>query len=81
MYRGRVEDAQSMEPVPKGAKITKPVGIAAFPFDLSPFPPRSLAERSLNIVHWTDFAEGGHFAALERGEDLVNDVRGFARKL
>ncbi|HEX2591858.1 MAG TPA: epoxide hydrolase [Rhizomicrobium sp.] len=81
MYRGRVEEAQSMEPVPKGAKITKPVGIAAFPFDLSPFPPRSLAERSLNIVHWTDFAEGGHFAALERGEDLVNDVRGFARKL
>jgi pimeloyl-ACP methyl ester carboxylesterase len=80
MYRGRVEE-QAGPPVPKGARIEKPVGIAAFPVDLIPFPPRSQAERSLNIVHWSDFTEGGHFAALERPEDLVNDIRAFAREL
>ncbi len=80
MYRGRVEE-QAGPPVPKGARIAKPVGIAAFPVDLIPFPPRSQVERSMNVVHWSDFTEGGHFAALERSEDLVNDVRAFARKL
>jgi microsomal epoxide hydrolase len=80
MYRGRVEE-QAGPPVPQGVRIEKPVGIAAFPVDLIPFPPRSQVERSLNVVHWTNFAEGGHFAALERPEDLVNDVRAFARKL
>jgi pimeloyl-ACP methyl ester carboxylesterase len=80
MYRGRVEE-QAGPPVPKGTRIEKPVGIAAFPVDLIPFPPRSQAERSLNVVHWSDFAQGGHFAALERPEDLVNDIRAFARVL
>jgi microsomal epoxide hydrolase len=81
MYRGRVEEFAAGPPVPRGAKITRPVGIAAFPGDLIPFPPRSQVEKSLNIVHWTDFAEGGHFAALERGDDLVKDIREFARSL
>lgn len=80
MYRGRVEE-QAGPPVPKGARIEKPVGIAAFPVDLIPFPPRSQVERSLNVVHWTDFKEGGHFAALERPDDLVADIRAFARKV
>ncbi len=80
MYRGLAEDF-SGTPVPAGARIEKPVGIAAFPIDLIPFPPRSLVERHVNVVHWTDFAEGGHFAALERGDDLVSDIRKFARRL
>jgi microsomal epoxide hydrolase len=80
MYRGRIEE-QLGPPVPQGARIEKPVGIAAFPVDLIPFPARSQAERSLNVVHWTDFAEGGHFAALERPDDLVSDIRVFASKL
>jgi pimeloyl-ACP methyl ester carboxylesterase len=80
MYRGLMEDLTGA-PVPKGARIEKPVGIAAFPIDLIPMPPRSLVERHLNVAQWTDFSEGGHFAALERGDDLVGDVRAFARKL
>jgi microsomal epoxide hydrolase len=35
----------------------------------------------VNVTHWTDFQEGGHFAALERGDDLVADIRKFARTL
>jgi len=80
MYRGRVEE-QAGPPVPHGKRIEKPVGIAAFPVDLIPFPPRSQVERSMNVVHWTDFEAGGHFAALERPDDLVNDIRSFARAL
>ncbi len=80
MYRGLMED-MSGDPVPNGARIEKPVGIANFPVDLIPFPPRSMVERHVNVTHWTDFKEGGHFAALERPDDLVNDVRAFARTL
>jgi microsomal epoxide hydrolase len=78
MYRGLMEDLSS-DPVPNGARIEKPVGIANFPIDLIPFPPRSMVERHVNVTHWTDFKEGGHFAALERPDDLVGDVRAFAR--
>jgi microsomal epoxide hydrolase len=78
LYRGLAEDF-SGAPVANGARIEKPVGIAAFPIDLIPFPPRSLVERHMNVTHWSGFAEGGHFAALERPDDLVNDIRAFAR--
>jgi pimeloyl-ACP methyl ester carboxylesterase len=80
MYRGLVEDRDGA-PVPIGARIEKPVGVALFPIDLIPFPPRSLADRHHNITHWTEFSEGGHFAALERPDDLVGDIRAFARTL
>jgi pimeloyl-ACP methyl ester carboxylesterase len=80
MYRGRAEEA-FMNPLPQKARIECPAGIAAFPVDLIPFPPRSQVERSINVTHWTDFAEGGHFAALERPDDLVGDIRKFARTL
>jgi pimeloyl-ACP methyl ester carboxylesterase len=35
----------------------------------------------MNVARWTEFAEGGHFAALERPDDLVGDIRAFARGL
>jgi pimeloyl-ACP methyl ester carboxylesterase len=42
---------------------------------------RRLAERDHNVVHWTEFDCGGHFAALEAPEFLVGDVRAFFRGL
>jgi microsomal epoxide hydrolase len=80
LYRGLFEDL-SGAPVPPKSRIEKPVGIAKFPIDLIPFPPRSQVERNLNVVRWTEFAEGGHFAALERPTDLIEDIRAFARAL
>ena len=56
-----------------------PVGVALFPKDIptdNP-PPRELAERSLNVQHWTIMPRGGHFAALEEPELLVEDIRAF----
>ena len=39
-----------------------------------------LAE-GLNIVRWTEMPRGGHFAAMEEPELLVEDVRAFFRPL
>jgi pimeloyl-ACP methyl ester carboxylesterase len=41
---------------------------------------RRWAERENNIVHWTEFDHGGHFAALEVPKLLVDDMREFFRK-
>lgn len=80
LYRGLFED-QTGAPVPPGARIEKPVAIARFPVDLIPFPPRSQVERSMNVKRWTEFAEGGHFAALERPAEFVADLQAFGREL
>ena len=80
LYRGLFEDL-SGTPVPPKSRIERPVGIAKFPIDVIPFPPRSLVERNMNVVRWTQFAEGGHFAALERPQELIDDIRAFTRAL
>ncbi|KAI9024546.1 epoxide hydrolase [Hyaloraphidium curvatum] len=61
------------------SKILQPVGCSAFPRDLY-VPPRSWVEYSCpNLAFWSEPKEGGHFAALERGDVLVRDLRTFAR--
>ena len=78
LYRGLFED-QSGAAVPLGARIEKPMGLARFPIDIIPMPPRSMVERMMNVVHWSEMTEGGHFAALERPDFLVEDIRAFAK--
>lgn len=60
-----------------GEKVTVPCGFAFFPWDLFPPPPQSWVKRAYNIVHRTDMASGGHFAAMERPDELVADIRKF----
>ena len=55
-----------------------PTGVAAFAGDVSS---RQFSEPGHNIVHWTDFDEGGHFAAMEKPELLVADLRRFRNAL
>jgi pimeloyl-ACP methyl ester carboxylesterase len=57
-----------------------PAGFAIFPKDLSN-PPREWAERFFNVQRWTEFWKGGHFAALEQPQALVEDIREFFRPL
>ena len=59
---------------------TTPTGVAVFPREIAPAI-RLFAERSNNIVQWTEFERGGHFAAMEEPELLVGDVRSFFRRL
>jgi len=42
---------------------------------------RRWAERENNIVQWTEFDRGGHFAALEVPSFLIADMRAFFRKV
>jgi epoxide hydrolase len=51
-----------------------PTAVAVFAEDMAV---RRYGERFYNIVRWTDFDSGGHFAALETPDLLVRDVREF----
>ncbi len=53
-----------------------PTGVAVFPMDTTI---RRLAEREHSITQWTEYDRGGHFAALEAPELLVEDIRTFFR--
>jgi len=65
-----------------GQRIEVPAAFARFPGDIPGMdPPRELAERHLQIKHWTQMPRGGHFAALEEPELLVEDLRSFFRSL
>jgi pimeloyl-ACP methyl ester carboxylesterase len=55
-----------------------PTGVAVFAEDIAI---RRYAERANNIVHWSDFDAGGHFAALETPDLLVQDIRAFFASL
>ena len=57
-----------------------PTGVAVFPYEIAP-PVRRFAEQSNNIVHWTEFDRGGHFAAMEEPDLLITDIRQFFRQL
>lgn len=58
--------------------ITVPTAVASFPKEIYRFP-RSWVEQRANIVRWTEFPRGGHFAALEQPEALLADIREFFR--
>jgi pimeloyl-ACP methyl ester carboxylesterase len=62
-------------------RVTVPVGVALFPKDIGGIPPRSLAERTLNVQRWTEMPRGGHFAALEQPDLFAEDVTEFFRSL
>jgi epoxide hydrolase len=55
-----------------------PTGCALFPGDNTI---RAIAERQNNVVHWTEHDRGGHFAAMEAPDLLVEDIRTFFRKV
>jgi hypothetical protein len=40
---------------------------------------RRLAEREHTITHWTEHDRGGHFAAMEAPDLLIDDIRAFFR--
>lgn len=65
---------------PVNGKVTVPTACALFPREIST-PPRKWVEARYNLVHWTPMPRGGHFAALEQPELLVNDVRDFFRTI
>lgn len=65
---------------PMQERVEVPTAGAIFPKELIR-PPRAWAERAFDIRRWTKFPAGGHFAALEQPDALVEDLRAFYREL
>ncbi len=80
IYFGRREEGGRLLS-PEGRRVEVPTGCALFPAELLSWPPRSYVERVYNVTHWTEMPRGGHFAAMEQPDLLVEDIRSFARSL
>jgi microsomal epoxide hydrolase len=78
-YRALLEENGGVQ-LPEGRRCETPTAFANFPGEkIYSAPPRSWAERAYNIVRWTEMSGGGHFAAMERPDDLLADLRAWAR--
>jgi microsomal epoxide hydrolase len=71
LYREAVND-----PMPE-TFVTVRTAVAAFAEELVLIP-RPWAERHYNLVQWSAFGRGGHFAAIEMPDAFVEDLRSFA---
>ena len=57
-----------------------PLGVSIFPNEIMGAR-RRWVEPQFNLTFWADHEVGGHFAALEQPEALVDDIRAFFRPL
>lgn len=80
IYYGRREEGGRVLS-PEGKRVEVPTACALFPKELLPWPPRSYVDRLYNVTQWSEFPRGGHFAAMEEPDLLVEDMRKFARML
>ncbi|MBC8074534.1 MAG: epoxide hydrolase, partial [Chloroflexales bacterium] len=76
-YEGFHAEADAWGQAPQ--RVEAPVGLALFPKD-NPAP-REMAERFFNLQRWSELPCGGHFAALEEPELVVEELRAFFRPL
>jgi len=54
--------------------------VAVFPREIARVP-RGAVERKYDVRRWTEFPRGGHFAAMEQPDALVEEIRAFYRPL
>lgn len=66
--------------LPGTPTLKAPTGIAVFPKELHHVT-RAFAAEHANLVHFSEFDRGGHFAPSEEPELLVEDLRSFFRPL
>jgi microsomal epoxide hydrolase len=67
-------------PAAPNQRVQVPTACAAFPKEIR-FTPRRWLETRYNLTRFTVMPRGGHFAALEQPDLLVDDVRAFFRDL
>ena len=80
IYYGRREEGGRFFPK-DFRKIQVPTGIAIFPAEMSTWPPKSYLSRMFNILQLTKMSKGGHFAAMEQPDLLIEDIVKFKKKL
>jgi hypothetical protein len=59
---------------PITGRIEVPTYVSIFPHDLVTAP-RTFSERFFDVRFWREHSDGGHFAAWERSESFVSDLR------
>lgn len=80
--RGYYESRQNAAKRQPSKRVEVPTGVALFPNEaLVGLVPREWAERTYNVQHWQQMPSGGHFAAMEEPDLLVEDIRAFFRGL
>ena len=67
--------------LPPGRRVTVPTGLAAFPDPVFPMPARQIAQRSHDVVQYTEMAWGGHFPFYEAPDLLIDDLRQFRHRV
>jgi microsomal epoxide hydrolase len=55
------------------AAVTAPSGVALYPREIYQAP-RAWVEREFALVHWSEAAKGGHFAAMEQPQYFAEDL-------
>lgn len=78
-YRCAVE--LGLRQMPAGRRVEVPTAFAIFPDPRVPQAPRSIAQSAYNVTRWREMPHGGHFAALEAPELLIEDLRDWARQI
>ncbi|MCY1246267.1 hypothetical protein D9M72_594830 [compost metagenome] len=58
-------------------RVKVPTGVACFPSDFIPSPPKAVAERAFAVTRLTEMPAGGHFAAREEPIAFSDEVRAF----
>ncbi|KZP29746.1 epoxide hydrolase [Athelia psychrophila] len=76
-YPYRQKTAQHSDPE---WRITKPLGYSCFPKELFPMPESWVATTG-NLVFYKAHDKGGHFAAVEQAEVLLEDVEAFIKQV
>ena len=64
-----------------GPKLALPVAVTVFPRDIPRLPRSWISDTYTDLIHYGEAAHGGHFAALEQPEILVDDIRTGLRSL
>lgn len=79
-----LENARAVYATGEGPKpaerVEVPTGVASFPGEMVVVP-REWAERNVNLQHFSQMQQGGHFAALEEPELFVGELRTFFSSL
>lgn len=58
-----------------GPRLSLPVAVTVFPRDIPLLPRTWIEDAYSNLIHYGEAEAGGHFAALEQLQILVDEIR------
>ena len=64
-----------------GGEVTTPTGVSIYPKEIFRASERWLKKRYTNLKYYNVLQEGGHFAAFEKPEIYINEIRTFFRNV